>query len=456
MRNRTAAGCGNYGKYASGPGAHQPGNILVLYFSQKGPRVCSVSTTDGTLTDMGAWPVDGGYAVTDNGQSVCLNDYCGAAMGHAYALYGDLGVGPDLGPVTTNSKGQAAITYPNAKTAAGCGDKYLPKMSPQMFEALTAGSSGASRVDGPFVTPFSSVSQRPGASPADTDLAGQMMGSSFYDSYDLFNQFETLRHEGTAYLSPQVLQEVSSEPDVAKYASGTGFPVGETLPPRRTRVARRAAGDGDQASTVTTGIWPAFQAGNVDTIGWTQIPVNEYEIMVSNEPLSVGGLRLPTNMNEEILIANALQALPITPAVSNARWANATNRQTFGGLGDPRGAVWNDPGQVIAWNAKYPQTGVFSDGYWKEGVIVPGLTPTSFAQFGGRTTMAANSPTVQQGFPGPHDWNYKDYSNTPTYMGRTALKNGVQVDLLDELEAGCSLGGPLPAWLVAKFRGGNS
>ena len=54
-----------------------------------------------------------------------------------------------------------------------------------------------------------------------------------------------------------------------------------------------------------------------------------------------------------------------------------------------------------------------------------------------------------------HDKSYKDYSDTPTYVSRQALKNGEPVDLLDELAVGSSLGGPLPAWLVERLRSGT-
>jgi hypothetical protein len=205
-----------------------------------------------------------------------------------------------------------------------------------------------------------------------------------------------------------------------------------------------------------TTILASFNDRQVDPPGWSPLTIGAYEISVTNEPLTVDGLRQPTSMADAIEIAKGLQALPITPAVSDARWKEAANTGTRipggAGIGDPGGAKINDPDQVRRWNQKFPNTGGFSDGFWKESVIVPGLVetgPGGLAQYGFRNP---DGSCVQHGTPGPHDQLYADYSNTPTYMLRAAKKNGQDVDLLDELAHGCPLGGPLPAWLVQKLR----
>jgi hypothetical protein len=143
--------------------------------------------------------------------------------------------------------------------------------------------------------------------------------------------------------------------------------------------------------------------------------------------------------------------------VSDARWAQG-EKVVSQGLNDKSGAIWNDPSQVQRYNATIgPNTGRLRDGYQKEGVLVPNLAVTgrgALAQYGLRKSTAG--ATFENGGPSNHDENYKDYTNTPNYMSFSALKNGVAVDLRDELALGCALGGPLPAWQIQKFRGGGS
>jgi len=226
--------------------------------------------------------------------------------------------------------------------------------------------------------------------------------------------------------------------------------------PDAPRDPRRAQGVMDPKSIITRGILPAVQEGSNDEIKYCQVTVGEYEIMITCEPIAVGGLRLPTSMGEEYAISNILGALPLTKVVSDARWTQG-EKIVSNGIGDKSGAVWNDPSQVTRYNATIgPNTGKLRDGYQKEGVLVSNLQPSgrgALAQYGLRNNTTGD--TYENGAPSGHDENWKDYSNTPNYMSRKALKNGEPVDLLDELAVGCSLGGPLPTWLVAKFQPTN-
>jgi hypothetical protein len=207
-----------------------------------------------------------------------------------------------------------------------------------------------------------------------------------------------------------------------------------------------------------TTILASFKAGKTAKPEWTTLTIGAYEITVTNEPLTVNKIRQPTSMADAIEIAKALKALPITPVVSDARWKKAgalgTQIPGKGGLGDKSGALLNDLDQVQRWNKMFPNTGGFSDGFWKESVIVPGLKQKgkgALAQYGLRYP---DGKMVQQGKPGDHDQSWGDYSNTPTYMLRAAKKDGQPVDLLDELAAkGCPLGGQLPDWLVKALGG---
>jgi hypothetical protein len=210
----------------------------------------------------------------------------------------------------------------------------------------------------------------------------------------------------------------------------------------------------DQIAIIQRGILPAIQDGLNDPISWTQMTVGEYEIMVTNEPLAVSGLRLPTNENDVIAVAAIMGALPITKVISDARWAQA-KQVPAQPLNDPRGAVINDPNQIVAYNQRMgANTGNFVDGYWKEVIVNPTLNqtgPGSMAQYGFKN---ADGSMYEHGGNSNHDNNYKDYSDTPTYVSRQALKNGASVDLLDEYEAGGSLTPAIPTWLVNRLRGG--
>lgn len=253
---------------------------------------------------------------------------------------------------------------------------------------------------------------------------------------------------------------------VQRAAGGPGSPTAggaTSVGWGETEGTRWASGPGtaptpDQVATVQRGIATAVLEDSHDDPTYTQIRVGDYDVVVTSEPLSVNGLRLPTSMDDAVAVSGSLGALPITPVVSDACWSDPRVSQVAcRPLNDKTGALFNDPGQVVRYNTAIgPNTGTFTDGYWKDLVIVPGLQPSgrgSMAQYGFKN---ASGSMFEHGGPSNHDRSYKDYSDTPRYMSRRALKDGVPVDLLDELEAGCPLGGPLPAWLVERFRGGAS
>ena len=208
----------------------------------------------------------------------------------------------------------------------------------------------------------------------------------------------------------------------------------------------------EELEIVKKGILAAVREGDYDAPAWTQLTVGDYDIMVMNEPLSVHGLRLPASLDDAIEVAKVLDAIPITPQISEARWANA--KHIFAKPLDPPKGGLHDLVQVVEYNQKIgPNTGELTDGYWKEQVIVPGMKPEgrgSMAQYGFHDS---ETHMFQSGGPGAHERAYKDYSLTPTYVGRKALKGGVEVDLVDELAEGGPLGGPLPAWLVERLNG---
>lgn len=256
----------------------------------------------------------------------------------------------------------------------------------------------------------------------------------------------------------------TSHADVNEVDDHTAGGWGETIDPndpfRHLRRAQGPAGvTAEQAAVIKKGIVAAVRDDEHDTPVWTQIRVGDYDLMVMNEPLAVKGLRLPTSFDDALYISNHFNVLPITPAISDARFAQAKQVLALP-LNDATGALHVDaPGgadQVVRYNARFgPNTGEFKDGFWKELVLHPGLQPKgkgSMAQYGFKDSA---THMFEHGGPSNHDKSYKDYSDTPTYVSRQALKNGEPVDLLDELAVGNSLGGPIPSWLVQKFRSGE-
>lgn len=445
-------------KAAGGP-VDDPSYDRVIYAHPTGPQLCRVDQQGNLFADGDPGP-------------------CGALLvGHVY------GLGPgglvDLGNVGTDANGRATLTARAIKTAAGCGILGGCKRSKLTYTGdMFAGAKTAGGEWGHDPNVGDHNLSYPVQS-APWGQNGNAWGDAGFDAPPLEVQivqpapdepmpmFDTM---GYGMMLPQQscppparkridggqMVQLQSEPDLGFYsgfrAQGPGgFPVGETTAPRYAPV-RRASGP-SQADIVKKGIWQAFQDNQIDPYDWTNINVNGYTIVVMNEPLAVGGLRLPTSFMEQLEIAKALNALPVTKAISDARWAQA--KQVLAQpIADPRGAVLNDPGQVIEYNKRIgPNTGEFRDGFWKESVLVAGLAPSgrgAMAQYGFRK---AGGGTFQGGLPGDHDERWKDYSNTPTYVGRQATFNGQTVDLLDVIANGGPLGGPIPQWLVNKLRG---
>jgi hypothetical protein len=132
-------------------------------------------------------------------------------------------------------------------------------------------------------------------------------------------------------------------------AGGPGW--GETVDPRD--VVRRAQGPSgptaEQTAVIKRGIKAAVLNDEHEAIGWSEVSVGNYRLVVSNSPIAVQGLRLPTSLDDAIAIGNKIGALPITPAISDARFASA--RTVYAQpLTDPRGALYDDPGQIVKYN----------------------------------------------------------------------------------------------------------
>jgi hypothetical protein len=254
-----------------------------------------------------------------------------------------------------------------------------------------------------------------------------------------------------------------------KTAQGPGTAAGAAGAASAPIVGTHGGGpSADQIAAVKRGIVAAVQDGSFDAPQWDQIVVGDpagvyYDVMVTLWPLAVGGLRLPTSFEDQVAVANLMGALPITKAVSDARWAQAARQLPAQPLPDTHGEVINDPGQVVRYNALLGPNGTdLVDGFWKEGVLVTNLSPQpnqrgALAQYGFKR---ADGTMYEHGGPSKHDGYYKGYSNTPTYMSRKAVRHNLDgtttnVDLVEELASDTAFGPALPSWLLGKFSGGG-
>ena len=370
-----------------------------------------------------------------------------------------------------------APDYP--KTAGGCGNLDYPDATsvcgswgPWANTYFPSGDQTPAAVK--VVSGPGNADPRFGMMHPSAQVDPRMMGQQppgYAGAYEVFVEPDVIGLAGVRTAGGPAGPHV--QPPHVRPPPGSGW--GETYDPRDPyRALRRASGPAttpstnvvptaEQVATVKRGIAAAVTNGDMDDPTWTQVTVGpdasgvSYDVMVTNEPLAVGGLRLPTSYRDAITVANLMHALPITPAVSDVRWATML-KVPAQPLNDPKGAIMNDPGQVVRYNARIgPNDGQPKDGYWKELVLVPGLAtsgPRSMAQYGFRL---ADGTMYEHGGPSNHDALYKDYSDTPTYMGRTATRHDpdgstTTVDLLDELAGATAFGPPIEAWLLDKFR----
>jgi hypothetical protein len=343
---------------------------------------------------------------------------------------------PPTGVKTAGGCGDGGIGVPVYKTAGGCGNNKFPDIC---INSVT------------FAEQYPSLDSSPVVQVKVASGPGQQVyvPPGFENAREIFEESET---------------------DWTQSVGGWGETYDPSDPWRHLQRAQGPATvTADQAADIKRGIVEAVKQGDFDAMNWSQIRVGDYDVMVLNEPIAVRGLRLPTSFDDAVQVGHMLNALPITQAISDARFANAKKVYApSSGLGDPRGALYNDPEQVVKYNAMMgPNTGELRDGFWKEVVLSERLQPKgrgSMAQYGFKTS---DSHMFEHGGPSNHDKTYKDYSDTPTYVSRRAIKYAPEgttfedgsafkeVDLLDELAAGSTLGGPLPDWLVQRLRTGE-
>lgn len=204
----------------------------------------------------------------------------------------------------------------------------------------------------------------------------------------------------------------------------------------------------------------AATTAELDPIQWIEIDApGGYRVKTTAEPLSVGGVRLPMSFGDLIRYAAANNALPLTKAISQARWEQAIDRRLTAPVQSKDGAHFNDAAQNATFAATLGPVGhVLRDGGWKEMIVDPSVPltktgPNSMVFFGWRKP---DGSTIQQGISSHHDRKWIEYDSFGSLVSRDGTLNGQPVDLLAEIAKGGPLGGPLAPWLVAELSGAAS
>jgi hypothetical protein len=201
-----------------------------------------------------------------------------------------------------------------------------------------------------------------------------------------------------------------------------------------------------------------------------------YRVRVAGDVLRIGGAPVPQSLSSAIAASVALAAIPPTRALSAAALAAARAAGTAVVMPVVPSPDPGQPGahpastslgaeQVRRYAAAYPTqlppgSGAVRYGGHKDMILDPSgqggelrqSGPGSMVLYGG---LKADGGLWQSGESSHHDDKWKDYSQAFQPFLRDAIgPDGQPVDLLDVVAAGGPLGGPLPAWIVARLRGG--
>jgi len=212
----------------------------------------------------------------------------------------------------------------------------------------------------------------------------------------------------------------------------------------------------------------AWRAGETDPLRWEPLMLpGGIRALTTGEPLSVGGLPRVLPYADLVQIAAEAGAIPLTPPISDARWAQATDRRIVSPVPSPDGAHYNDPAQNAAFLAmRGPILGTgLRDGDHKEMVLIEGdpdppknrgkmqpRGPNSMVFYGWRKP---DGSTWQKGIRSDHDRDWIEYDSLGNLVARYATDSaGNVVDLLELVAGGrAGLGGPLAPWQVDELRG---
>jgi hypothetical protein len=205
------------------------------------------------------------------------------------------------------------------------------------------------------------------------------------------------------------------------------------------------------------GIVGLWNDGLIDNFRWVPLRIGDYEIAVTADAAAAYGLRIPASFDAVLTMAGSVRdIIPPTKAIVDARWERAAKRIVLDPIpGGAHKADGKDPigvQQVQEWDARLGPVspGPLYDGGWKEWILEEGIPEEHAVNYGLRKADGS----VWQSPGHAHDAQWLDYSQLQTFVKRKAKKNGVDVDLLDEIAKGSPLGGPLPQWIVERLNGG--
>jgi hypothetical protein len=177
---------------------------------------------------------------------------------------------------------------------------------------------------------------------------------------------------------------------------------------------------------------PAF-----DPPAWVQIDApGGLRVWTTAEPLSVGGVRRPMSFAQALGAARAMNAVLVTKPLSDARWAQATDKRITSPVQSRDGAHFNDPAQNAAFAATLGPVGTaLRHGGWKDTILDPLVPlkregPGSMAFYGWRKPGGG---VWQRGVSSDHDRKWIEYDSLHPLFRRDATRDGQPVDLLAEL-----------------------
>jgi len=208
-----------------------------------------------------------------------------------------------------------------------------------------------------------------------------------------------------------------------------------------------------------TGILELWHQGLIDNFRWVALHIGDYQIQITADTAAVYGLRMPASFEDMLAMAGSVgDILPPTKTIVDARWAHASRQIVLEPLpGGAHNANGLDPvgvQQVQEWDARLGPVspGPLWDGGWKDWILEPGIEQGHAVNYG----LRKPDGSVWQSPGHHHDAEWKDYSQLATFVQRRAKKNGVEIDLVEELAKGSPLGGPIPDWIVQRLNGGTA
>jgi hypothetical protein len=207
----------------------------------------------------------------------------------------------------------------------------------------------------------------------------------------------------------------------------------------------------------------APDVSSLDPVTWVQIPgPGGYRLWTNADALARGGVPQVFTFRQLLAVARALNALPLTRQISDARWNAATVKTIVPPLNDPRGALdaintADGRAQAATFAARYGNVGTaLRHGGHKEMILGPQLKPEGKGSMLFYDWRCPGGGVIQRGISSDHDKDWSEYDSFGDVVRRDAIDpSGNPVDLVAVLAAGGSplMDGRLPNATVAELGG---